>query len=465
MSFPFSVNHLNRRDFFKITGGGLVALNTSRRLFADVTRTTEPHFFMHVYIDAGMDASSLFDARPLAFTKAGKIHNYFEAEPAEWIGANGHRTLVRSTTDLLKPFQYDFSVLNGVVMNTEFDGHDQNALTMMSGNPFGGKWFVPELAAQKTPLDYLLFGNFFYSGSLNNAALGLTSSSSGIAALLKAIGNRNSEGAPEDGTIEKALAAAQNRGDRGGLFAQGAGKIASGLKGSKGLTQMMKQIKLNEGQSSTENDVKIMTEFLKNGLTTQLFYAPRLDFSIDSHDEQTAKNIPKDYPKITQVIADVFKTLKSIEFSNGKSFLDVTTVVVSSEFTRTMRQADKKIDSTGTDHNPLGNSVLVGGKGIRKGCVFGATDLDVLVNNDFAQVSPYHRSIDSALLKMMGKPIDFATGLPLTAAGLKEYDPTKFMTFSNIANTLMDMFNVIPESRWEMGRNLPKASSLSFLRS
>jgi Protein of unknown function (DUF1501) len=469
MNFFETMSRPNRRQVFKTAGGLFAALNLPRVALADGEPVGEPHFFMHIYLAQGVDSTSLFDARPLGFTQAGRIHNYFGVEPTEWVGGNGLKTLVRSTTDILRPYKDDFSVINGVVMNTTFDGHDQNALTMMSGNPFGGAWFLPDLAGGKTPLDYLLFGRFPYTGSLTNSSLGLASTTVGIASLVKALGNRNPNGAPEDAVIGKGLTAASGT----GLFARGSAKMSAGLKSSQELIRLMKQVQPAGTESNTENDVKTMIEFLRLGLTTQVFYAPNLDLNlilnssvnIDCHDEASAKAIPTIYPKLTQIIADAFKTLKSIEFSPGKSFLDVTTIVVNSEFTRSMRQVTKAIDNTGTDHNPLGNSVLMGGKGIKKGCVFGATDLDVLTSDgSFEGVSAYHKGFDSELVKMMGKPIDFATGLPLMDS-LTDYDPAKFLTFSNIGNTLMDMFNVAPERHWDMGRNLPKAQLLPFLKS
>ncbi len=54
---------------------------------------------------------------------------------------------------------------------------------------------------------------------------------------------------------------------------------------------------------------------------------------------------------------------------------DVTTVMVASEFGRTMRGAGLPIDQTGTNHNQFSNSILIGGKGIRAGMVLGASDL------------------------------------------------------------------------------------------
>ena len=54
---------------------------------------------------------------------------------------------------------------------------------------------------------------------------------------------------------------------------------------------------------------------------------------------------------------------------------DVTTVMVASEFGRTLRAPDAPIDNTGTNHNQFSNSILLGGKGIRGGMVIGASDL------------------------------------------------------------------------------------------
>ena len=50
---------------------------------------------------------------------------------------------------------------------------------------------------------------------------------------------------------------------------------------------------------------------------------------------------------------------------------DVTTVMIASEFGRTLRSLDSPIDNTGTNHNQFSNSVLIGGKGIRGGMVIG----------------------------------------------------------------------------------------------
>jgi hypothetical protein len=40
------------------------------------TRETEPHFLLHLCVSGGVDATYLFDARPLAFTDQNILANY-----------------------------------------------------------------------------------------------------------------------------------------------------------------------------------------------------------------------------------------------------------------------------------------------------------------------------------------------------------------------------------------------------
>ena len=100
-----------------------------------------------------MDSSYLFDARPLLMTQAGKIQNYLGEEPKIWQGINGQRSLATRLVDKLAPYRNRFSVINGIIMTTAFDGHPQNINCMFSGSPFGGDCFIPHLnQGQNSPL-------------------------------------------------------------------------------------------------------------------------------------------------------------------------------------------------------------------------------------------------------------------------------------------------------------------------
>jgi hypothetical protein len=138
--------------------------------------------------------------------------------------------------------------------------------------------------------------------------------------------------------------------------------------------------------------------------------------------------------------------------------IDVTTVMIASEFGRTMRSAEAPIDNTGTNHNSLSNSVLLGGKGIKGGLVIGASDLAT----ERAQASGAHRAMDPALEKTMGTPFDFAALRPISELP-DEFDIEDHLTVASVINSVYALFNV-PQDRYRsLGRNLPVAPVLHGL--
>ena len=60
----------------------------------------------------------------------------------------------------------------------------------------------------------------------------------------------------------------------------------------------------------------------------------------------------------------------------------------------------------GTDHNPLANTVLIGGAGIKSGLVIGASDFRTATES----LSGAHLQLDRDRVKVMGRPFDFTTG-------------------------------------------------------
>ncbi|MGE0616693.1 MAG: DUF1501 domain-containing protein, partial [Bacteriovoracia bacterium] len=140
------------------------------------------------------------------------------------------------------------------------------------------------------------------------------------------------------------------------------------------------------------------------------------------------------------------------------SLLDVTTIMVSSEFGRTMRQEGLAIDKTGTDHNPLTNTILLGGKGIRGGCVFGASDFQT----PDEKLSPIHQSFDPQKLKLMGRPFDF-TSMSARDDLPKTYKASDYLGMSSVANTVYALFGVPEKYHRLLARNEPPAPILSKL--
>jgi hypothetical protein len=176
------------------------------------------------------------------------------------------------------------------------------------------------------------------------------------------------------------------------------------------------------------------------------------------HDADQAKLQPKLFADAVLKIAGLFRALVDTQFDAKRSMLDVTTVMVASEFGRTMRAPDMPITDTGTNHNQFANSILLGGKGIRSGLVVGATDLA----DEKATPSKAHLAMDPVIEKVMGRPFDFRT-LGVRPDQPESFDIENYLTISSVVNTLYAMFSV-PKSRYRStGRNLPQAPVLDGL--
>src|SRR5438552_4704143 len=115
---------LSRRNLLFASSALGLTLLIPRRL-ARAAAGTKPQFLLHIQAQGGLDSTMMFGARPLALTAAGKIHNPLNENPAAWAGSNGQSSLTASPTAPLRSLRDKFSVVNGVVMSANFDGHDQ----------------------------------------------------------------------------------------------------------------------------------------------------------------------------------------------------------------------------------------------------------------------------------------------------------------------------------------------------
>jgi hypothetical protein len=109
-----------------------------------------------------------------------------------------------------------------------------------------------------------------------------------------------------------------------------------------------------------------------------------------------------------------------------------------------MRQLGRPIDDTGTDHNPLSNSVLIGGAGIKSGLVLGASDFQTATET----LSGAHQALDPEGLKIMGRPFDFATSKPRTDLPAT-FDPADYLQVASVINTVYSLFGVASD-KWRL---------------
>ena len=438
--------HLSRRDLLQ-AGIALAATGLTRRLNAQ-GGSSSPHFFLQVVIPGGADNLYMFDSRPLSFTGAGKMANYSGAEPSLWEGANGGRCFASPFAAALKPYKGRLAVVNGIHMPPGFEGHDQNVNALLSANPFGGKYFGPFLAKAGRPLDFVSLGSLF-GANVSNKERSLTMSA-GIAPGLadKAAQVGQAGGEPPWRQWVSARANACGGGD--GMLSEGCRSYRDSLLASQSLAQKLAKTKVDFGTDVSEiiKGAKVAFKYFSEGVVDVcLVVADGIDF--DTHAEKDAAKSPEFFTKLCQNLASLFEALVKTPFdaASGLSMMDVTTVMISSEFARTHGQSGKAVDKTGTDHNPQSNMVILAGKGIKGDLVVGESDCDALgADGNFANISAAHKSLDSGLLKRMGKAYDFDAGSISTELPT-EYKIDHYISMASVINTVLSGFSV-PKDAW-----------------
>ncbi len=460
---------ISRRKALEL-GGGLGAMMLPSVVWSQPSpdsktsgdSASDPHYFLFIYLPEGFDVSFMYDARPMALSEAGKIHNYTQEEPRKIVGVNGESTFATNLTKPLDTFKDYFSVINGVHMAGTFQGHGQNLNMMLTGNAFGGKSFLPYLGNH--PLDTVRFGKFVDKPVLNNNDRSMILTEQSAYAIYQIAQAKKSKQDHADKFIRSQVS---RSGDGKGMFARGVRQYGRAIYDASSLQNYLGEAEVNSPDASLGNRLAIMKSYLTAGVTnTGMLILDEGEFNVDAHDSKAAASYPKLTTAIVAQLVEIFDFLKNekVPKSSDKTLMDVTTFVFTSEFSRTMRQVGKSMDQTGTDHNPLGNSVLIGGKGIKGGQILGATDLDqVDSNGEFSQVSGVHRALEPQLLSMMGVPFDFERGLAMRQARPDVFKSNDHLSFSSIANTIMTMFGVPQDQHWAFERNGAKAKIIKQL--
>lgn len=440
------IRRQSRRDFLKSVGGGLslslLPLPTLFPMsFGMNPPQEEPHFFVQIFLNGGADANSLFDARSLAMTKAGLVTNYLEEEPYEWIGSNGTKTLATSTTKPLLAMKNDFSIINGILVSDTFDGHDQSTNIYFSGNPFGGEQFIPHLNQSKSKpglLDYLQIRDSF--ASFTNAQNSLTLNPESAGAMIKELKTIELFD-DKDPAIRYLQESLKKNSASDSFFGKGSARLMESMMASPKILAMFKSMDIGFADESDANLklFRLMSQSFQVGLTRGFFINIQENF--DNHDPKSAKELPKLMEKIVSFYSSFIQYLKTTPYDDKRSFYDVTTFVLGSEFTRTMRQTSaKSIQETGTDHNGLCSWALLGGKGIVGGLVLGESDF----KSADEKLSPVHLKLDPEKLKTMARPFDFKTNEPKTVLPEK-LALTDYIQTGNVINTVHEVFQTPKE--------------------
>lgn len=454
---------LTRRSLFQGAASSLLLSGLPRSLTAE---PSDPHFFFQIIVMGGIDSSMLFDARPLEFTRQKKIHNYAGAEPLMWFKNSEHTTFANPVAKILVPLKDYFSVINGVHMHADQDGHVENFRLMLNGGNRDDQTFAPVLADPSKSVDVVEFGSEsgIYGSNLSGS-LRMRDPKFAFAlsdALKKMDWSKiNSPGMEY---LLSRLPSLSKDLPSQSPFLKGVGEFQAAWPRSFDLGAKLRELPaVQETQDRLLSVLKLAKFFFESGITTSVsiltFESFQNEFfgNFDTHNSLDARGQGGTYKNLVQGIKSVIDFFRNNRFGNTqRSLFDVSTILISGDFSRTMRQIDRAIDDTGTDHNTLSNFALLAGKGIRGGKVIGKSDLDQLnANGEFSDVNPLHRTLDPELIKVIGRPYDFGRG----SAWPEKYDPTKFITVPNIFNTIMTAMN-IPHEHWKYPRSTMSPSPI-----
>lgn len=447
--------------FTSLLGGGVSLGSTFQSKLNDVKDANkEPHFFLMINIPDGLDTSYLFDARPLAMTEKSLQVNYLSEAPVPFVGTNGGSTLRTSLTEPLMKWSSRFSVINGVVMSPSFDGHDQNMNILLTGNPFGGSSFVPWFNLSDRPIDVVRTGFLF--ASIDNLDRSIDLNAQTCKGLAENIGVYQGSSAATEAILRRS----QRNSSRSSSVGLTSEEIVNALKGIPKLASRLAKVELPEqqeppqGESDSQRSIRtakdntlMLAKMMQQGVIDagELI----LDLFLDSHDASSAKRLPVEIKSVVEIISNVFEIFSQEVSPSGRRLLDDTTILIASEFSRTMRQDRVAIDKSGTDHNPLTNTLILAGKGIRGGQVIGASDF---VSHD-ENLSSCHMTLDPSKLKLMGRPFDVNSAQFLNASPAA-FDQNLYLQPMSVVNALQDLFGVPSDRRLTFGRNLPVVPSL-----
>ncbi len=455
------MHSLKRRDFCRVLAGLPFVAATK-----ETQPSEQPHFFLQIVFSGGMDASYLFDARPLSFTDNGFLQNYLyrngdsskslhaDPRPIVWQDEYGGKTLVSPLIHSLTPYRSLFSVVNGVLMlSNGLVSHGQNMYFLFGGQSGNGDSFVPLLGQNShCPLHSVHIGDF--GGDQNEGPLNFASSVAldvgtglALAADLRA-GSRLDVGSPGATFLSGRF---KERARGSGELSRGAAKLLDGWLRTPALGAALEAVKDAPGSSDLATSLAVAHQYFTAGVSSSLTIMVDHDPEIDVHGVPAAQDQLRYYSQIAAELETIFLWLTTTPYAQKQSMLDVTTVMIGTEFSRTMRQLGSPIDATGTDHNPLTNTVLLAGKKIQGGRIIGSSDLQSLgTNNNLSDLSGAHRQLDPTTTSIMGRPFDFKQQKSIE--NLREtFVLEEYLVFPSIVNTLMTLAGVNSDKFYRFG--------------
>lgn len=403
----------NRRSFLKAgiaSSLGMPFLSSPPLLKAASSLEEDKEFFLFVEMTGAWDVCLAFDPKDREELLPNGTKQFDQPYEISEVKEYSNGIRLAPAGKALSKYTDKMAVINGIFM--EQDGnHDPRK--SMSGSGDGNLPFVQAFIAAKNeslsscPLPHLYSANSYINGFFNpgnfssdSLKIGMTE----LAAVLKQLG----------GTNQKYIQEMNNQhyqslsGDVKRSFAhyvqadKTAGEVSSLLDD------------LREPLPSVVEKPEEKGKFLGKAFASGLLGSATLNFFnylFDTH-SQHYESHPLD--KALSDVSKICAELEKVELNDSESVMDKTTVVLTSEYSRTpVLNYDR-----GKDHNPFSNSMVLFGHKVKSPGVYGVSGA---------------RELTGRLQNHAAMPIDFSTG---------KYNETgEVMLIQNVWAGLSDVFS------------------------
>lgn len=395
---------MNRRLFLK-SSGSVLGLSVANQFLGSSMSWAqnlgdEKQFLVLIRIKSGWDVTLSLDPKVHQGTTQSDIFIEYKPEEILKVGNLGFGPAFAP----MMPFAQDFSVINGIMMNDSDNGHEASLKYMTAGASDIQTDLVVELQHSSSLLKGDIATNT--SLSLGNRNPTLTSLA-GLSQMTKL---------PDMLQFQNFLSSSKSK----GAVYQAQQNY---LKNSKKFSDLKAGVLATDKKSSS-GEIKmedVQLHYLKDCFKADTARVAELDISknLDTHGNHPGTHM-KEQSAAWEKVAELMKILKSTSLDeiSGLSIYDRTTFMVISEFSRTPALNAAQ----GKDHNPLTNSVLIGGYRVQPNVSFGQSQI-IPRTNIF---EPMHT----------GLPLNFPTNQAAANLQMAQSADFNFVTPENVAATL-----------------------------
>lgn len=406
---------MQRRDFLRLSGQAALFLGTGPSLISRAWAApagTEPWFFLQIHHSGGWDVTLGTD--PWLGARPDEAEMFIEYDPAG-IERAGNIAFGPSMLPL-KPFADRMAVVNGIFMSESDNGHEAAENYILSGSTSQSWGLLPVEVLETRPSKLL--------GILHNQGV-YAGSRSPVLTNLNSLRGLHVTGAEEPFVTDQ---------DQGNRLSEIAKELSSSDGNLKELADILSRFAAAGEQLE---DAHYLAAGFASGLS-QLGLL-RLTENLDSHASHPTNHL-NSQKSGWEKVAQLLRVFESVELgSSGRSLLDRTTIFITSEFARTAALNT----SQGKDHNPMTNSVVLLGPGLKGNQVVGGSHL-----------VPRRRS-RNGMSYHIASPIDPATGRALDSR-----ENAMILRPENLAATVVELLGI---SRRRFGSVSPKAASLTSI--